>query len=422
MNGAECNFVRLIYDSFLSHGALAGELSYNNGGQFFELRRISQSRYADQVPFGAADWLPGLRRAFSDLSKTGNARLDEDVISITGLDPLTLDDALRSPAAIPFREAGDDRGALDTHSATSGPYFIESAGPGRIELASNDYHPSDPEIRHVRILHMTDPPELRQRFARAQIDIMIVGGDEADLYAGSVPELSEGNIQTGPSTTVSMLCASPGGALADDDIRMRIASAIPRIEFCRKYLGPYGKPAYGFSRDVRADQSAIPSDSGNARSRPQVSFVVPPSERTVDRGRWLARQISEHAEVDLHVRVPSWPEYWTLLHSPVGGDLVWAGIHADADQTRYWVRYNLFGPWLPIPRHYAELRDSVWSPDCTERRMAEAERRLVADGWIMPLYHHYQCYLVRAGLQGFTIDTWDWPLPATQRITELSWR
>jgi hypothetical protein len=419
LNNAEANFVRLIYDSFLSVYGAAGEIHQRSAGEAFELRSFAHRMYADQESYGINEWAPNLEQAIREVSLHGQVQKFDKSILVTGVDAATLDDALRSPAAIPFRQPERATGFLDTHPATSGPYYVERADADGISLRSNPCHPAVPAIDFVRILHITHPGMLRQLFERADIDIMVVGGDEVDIHTGKI--LSDGILHAGPSTTISMLTARPNGVLVDDDLRLLVASAIPRDAFRKQYLGVDGRSAYGFSTGVRNDISAVPSCSTTARKWPRIVFIVPPSERTINRGRWLAGKITARTGAEIELQVPSWPDYWAALHDSRGGDLIWAGIQVELDDARYWVRYNLFGHWLPIPKHFSQLRSDVWSRDISVENLERAERSLISDGWVMPLYQHYQCYLVRAGISGFQIDDWDWPLPATQRITDLSW-
>ena len=289
-------------------------------------------------------------------------------------------------------------------------------------LTANLAHPRQPKMSTIRICHVTDPQALRVGFWRRDYDVIVVGGDEKQILDGSDSRIRDGQIYHGQSNFVSMLAAKPEGVLADESLRRTIAGALPRAEFAQKFLGAGGRAVWGFTPESRDTPQPV-SDASHGRPSiaPSVVFVVPPSERTVSRANWLSQVIHDRTGVKLEVTVPSWKEYQSAVNDPHGGDLLWMGIGVDFDTPRQWVEDCLFGPWLPIPDSYLSLKEQINQSDAASEELVEAERALLADGWMMPLYHHYHTYLVRKGLRGLKLDPADWPIPGIQYAEDLSW-
>jgi ABC-type transport system substrate-binding protein len=310
----------------------------------------------------------------------------------------------------------------DSDPFTAGRFIVASAADGDIALKPNMRHPRRPSIDLFQIVHVTDPEELRSGFAQGRFDIIVVAGDEGEIFDGTDPRIRNGEIYQSPSNSISVLSARPGGLLADDSLRHAIAAAVPREEFADKYLSAAGRPAYAFTRDSRGRPGRVQCQESSMSSHQRdVTFIVPPSERTVSRARWISQIVHRRAGINLIVTVPSWPAYWDAVSDPQGGDLLWLGISVEFDTPRQWVQDCLFGPWLPVPGNYVGLKERVRATAATDEELIAAEATLLADGWLMPLYHHYQTYLVRKGLQGLQLDPTDWPIPGIHHAEDLRW-
>jgi hypothetical protein len=165
--------------------------------------------------------------------------------------------------------------------------------------------------------------------------------------------------------------------------------------------------------------AAAPAGGGGQRGRPELRLLVGPTPIGVARARWLARAIGRAAGLRVRVQVLGWDRIWAALADPDAGDLLWCGIGAERDRPRDWLRYNLFSGQFGLPPEVAARRPEVLRAGETE--LVRIDRELAADGWVLPLYKHRQCYLIRGGLEGLQIEPTGWPLPGVRRIDQVRW-
>jgi len=423
VSGAEQCVTRFLYDSFHPARPDSGMLGYGKVESDGEVHRVTvePTRYSDGAEITVKAWFHTFKRALAVHYPSVRISLNGDCLLISGTDRQTLDDFLRSSAAIAFRECKYSVNGFDSHNHTNGRFKIDNALDGGITLSANRNHPCRPRLARLDLVHMTRPEDLHAGFARNELDVICIAGDETDILSGRDKRLQDGRIIRSQSNSISTLFARPRGVLADEGLRYAVAAAIPREEFGASHLKDSGRAACGFTEPTRSRDSVILRGQGKARTGTEITFIVPPSERTVGRGRWIADWIAKRTGLNMRVVVPSWQNYWRAVHNPAGGDLLWGGISVEEDQARYWVRYNLFGSWLPIPEYYESLRRLVWAAQATDADLVAAERDLVEEGWVMPLYHHYQTYLVRRGLRGLHVDPADWPIPGIHYADQLTW-
>jgi hypothetical protein len=425
LNGTEANAIRLIYDSFLAPRPDA------NIPDLGEIRGISSDtcvispvvqEYADGQPVAVEDWLDSLSRSLD--KHHPNARITREGSSLVteAISQDMLREFLTSSFAVPFRSPTPGFRVLDSHSSGNGQFGMHYADDGLLTLTANLRHARRPKMKSIKIVHVTNPSELRDRFSSRDLDVIVVGGDEDDIFRGEDVRLREGDLYRQRSNAISLISVRPGGALADDELRRALITAFPREEFHQRYIRNSGQAVTGFSPALRAQPQGPAANPGYPSARSRIlTFIVPRSERTILRADWLAAVIGPQINATIKVIAPTWKEYWSALADPDAGDMLWTGISVDNDTPSEWVRYNLFGGSIPIPDRYSQMRARVWSAQGTDGDLLDAERTLVNDGWVIPIYQHYQTYLVRRGLMGLRIDPADWPIPGVHYAGDLEW-
>lgn len=426
LNTAETSLMRMIYDSLAApsaHQAVPCMAGLEVVGPTATLLTpTADVRYSDGEPVPITAWQATLAHLVSSIAAGASCRSSGDRgLLVEGLDRSTVLDVIRCASAVPFRASVEEKAILGGHPDTAGRYGVRAASQSMVGLRRNALHRDPAQIDGVELVLITEPEQLREAFAANEIDIMVVADDERDLWDGTDARCREGQIMSAPTNSVSMLSVRPNGALADGRLRARIADGIPRQAFCSTYLGDDSQVAYGFSEELRRTPIDLGGTSTPEKHASALTFIVPPSERTIARGHWLADALEAAAGIPVTVLAPNWKEYWEALSDPDAGDLLWCGITVDEDTARHWVRYNLFGSWLPLPPKFAATRQLVWALDCPDDALVRAERELVSDGWVIPLYHHRQTYLVRQNLTGLQIEPGDWPIPGVLHTQGLRW-
>lgn len=424
LNNAEEGVLRLTYDSALSplQQRVRRDLArVEIGASAVAVRFSPHLIYADGRSIPITNFVRSIILRLESFNTTYSLQRLADGFTIADADPDFVLDVLRSAAAVPFRLGDRLESPLGSDPATSGQLTIAAADERQISLVPNPRHPDPVALRQIDIIRITDPGALRAAFAADQIDVMVVAADELEILEGREQATRDGYLVSRPSNAISMLSVRPEGTLADAQLRHLLSHWFPRQAFQERFLGAEGQAAYGFSPTMRYTPWGGEGDPPRqvARHAPELEFIVPPGERAVARAHWLAEEVYRAAGLSLRVVPLPWGEYWSALSDPAAGDLFWCGAEVQDDHPRHWIRYNLFGDWLPLPASAEPLRRRVWSG--SEEDLLAAERQLLSDGWVIPLYHHYQTYLVRRGLQGFTVEASDWPLPGVHHVSELRW-
>lgn len=424
LNNAEEGLLRLTYDSVLSPLQQRGQRDLAKvevGAKTVGVHFYPHLTYADGHIIPINNIVRPIIQRLEAFNTTYSLQRLKDGFVIANIDSDFVLDILRSALAVPFRVGDRIESPLGSDPATSGRMTIASADEQSISLVPNPHHPDPVVLRRMDIIRITNPETLRYAFATNEIDVMVVAADESEIFDGREQATWDGEIVSRPSNAISMLSIRPNGRLADPQLRHLLSYWFPRQAFQEHFLGAEGRAAHGFSPATRylpwGNDGEPPKHL--ARHAPELEFIVPAGERKVARARWLAEEVYRVTGLSLHVSPKSWSEYWSALSDPLVGDLLWCGIVVQDDHPRHWVRYNLFGDWLPLPASAEMLRQRVWSG--SQDDLLEAERQLLTDGWVIPLYHHYQTYLVRRGLQGFTVEASDWPLPGVHHISQLRW-
>src|SRR5579883_306880 len=424
LNSAETSLLRLTYDSILAplqqnRQQDLAQIKDNAGEITVSVK--SGLCYADGRNIPITNIIRSVVLRMESFNIPYSLQRYKDGFIIADVDTHFVLDTLRSPIAVPFRAGDRLESPLGSHPATSGRLTIAEADSTKISLVPNPRHPDPVALQRIDIIHITDPAALRMAFAANEIDVMVVAADEQEILEGREPATRDGYLVSKPSNAISMLSVRPEGKLTDPQLRDLLRRGVPRKAFQKRFLGVEGRAAYAFSSTIRY----IPlegSDEPQERimqHAPELEFIVPPSERTVARAHWLAREIYQTTGLSLHVTPLRWSDYWSALSDPTAGDVLWCGKVVEDDHPRHWIRYGLFSDWLPLPPNTEPLRQLAWFGD--EKELLTVEQELLDDGWVIPLYHHYQTYLVRQGLQGFLVEASDWPLPGVLHISELRW-
>jgi peptide/nickel transport system substrate-binding protein len=142
--------------------------------------------------------------------------------------------AMRSP-----REIGSPS---STHLVGSGPFRLESARPGRIELSANpQYWGGAPRLQHIVFRRLASQPSLEAALLAGDVDVTSAVGQDtvSRLRCRSGITLDS---QTG--LNIAFLCPNNERRPFDDRrVRQALVRAIDRHALVREGLGGHGVPA-----------------------------------------------------------------------------------------------------------------------------------------------------------------------------------
>lgn len=259
-------------------------------------------------------------------------------------------------------------------------------------------------------LHVTDslpPARVAAYLQDASIDLRI------DPYLGTyyiLPNLRE-------------------GVLADPKVRRALALSIDRVAIAERLLGagqrsaggfvPDNMPGYNANIPVEYDPVAarhLLADAGypGGKGFPELEYLFNSSESH----RQIAEALQGMWKKELNIDVVLVNQEWrTYLQRRASGDFqlaraVWIGDYLEpstflnlwtSDDPNNWAGY------FSVP--YDTLMESAESSVDTAQRMrryARAERYMISDQAIIPLYHYVTVYLKDPSVTGWTSNLLDW--------------
>lgn len=408
--------------------ALARTWEVSDGGRVYRFELREGARYSNGDPLTAGDfrrsWLrilnPEDQGEYSFLLdiiagakdfRTGRTR-DADAVGIRALSDATLEVELIEPAGhflsmlchmafMPVhplyqRSRGWDRaGSI----VGSGPFSLESRGPGEMILVKNPYYwdSARVELERIRVLFIDDPVDITRRLNRGEVHWADDG--ETDMLEDA--DLIQLDLLFGTSYLFFYCGSAPWN---DPGIRRGMAQMIP-WDSLREQYAPFGTetlvPALysypdveGFrGGDVEAGLELL-EEAGFPKGRglPPVVIKVPTGSGAAGAAETLAETWEKELDVDVEVRAYDYDAFLRELDEKdyTVGSSTWIGDFADPLAfLQMWTAGSNLNDADYEDSEYEEMIKKAMSEASEERYglLAEAEEYLLKQAVVMPLSH-----------------------------------
>lgn len=446
-------------------------------GTIYRFRLRESARWSDGEPVTAEDFVAALRRALHPEGNTpyaemlyvlegaqayhgGEVPAEELGAVARGVRELEVHLAepvpyflslLLHPVWYPVpahrMEAGDHAGGRRAGSWTTAEGFVGN-GPFRLERhlpnqlvevrASGEYWDAESiGLRGVRFFPFSEPAAEERAFLAGQLDVTdSLPSGRASFYRERHPEWLQVDPYLG---TYYILLNTRVEPLGDARVRRALALAIDRERLVTALLDGGQQAAGGFVPDGMPDYEAeIERETDPAAARallaeagfgggsgfPQLEYLFNSSESHKRIAEALQEMWRVELGVDLRLTNLEWKTY---LQRRESGDYelaraVWIGDYVEPSTFLNLWRGDGDGNWAgwQSERYDELLRKARRTGERAERYAlyAEAERILISEQVVIPLYHYVSVYLKQPRVQSWAGNLLDWPVWREVQVVE----
>lgn len=376
----------------------------------------------------------------SDFSSVGVKATADDVLEVQLSRPVPFFPSLilhpvwsPVPAHLLDQQSQSDRSGSWTLPGSfvgNGPFVLKEWLPNQyVEVARNELYWESQSVflEGVRFLAIDEPAAEERAFLSGQLHLTdaLPPGRVAAYKQKNAPELRIDSYLG----TYYILLNTREGVLADAKVRRALAMAIDRNAITEKLLGAGQRPAGGFVPDNMPGYAAhIPveydpilarnllSDAGfdAGKGFPELEYLFNSSESHRLIAEALQSMWKENLDIDVTLTNQ---EMRTYLQRRASGDFelaraVWIGDYLEPSTfLDLWTtgNSNNWSGWSSTS--YDSLMESARETMEAGHRMRSytlAERYLIAEQVVIPLYHYVTVYLKDPVVQGWYPNLLDW--------------
>ncbi|MGA1204308.1 MAG: peptide ABC transporter substrate-binding protein [Opitutales bacterium] len=445
--------------------AVAGSWEAGEDGLTYRFHLRPEASWSDGQPVVSGDFVAGWKRALDPAQGTPNAALlyvlagaedynrgrtgDFSSVGVRAEDAHTLEvrltrrvpyflNLLSHPVWYPVPshrsgEAGPGRAGAWTDPANftgNGPFVATEWLHGQyVEVERNPYYwdAASVFLNGARFMAIDEPGAEERAYLAGQLHVT---DSLPPARVAAYRDKRSPDLRIDPYLgTYYILPNTRNGVLSDPKVRRALALAIDREGIARRLLGAGQQPAGGLvPRTMPGYDANLPveRDPVTARSLladagypggdgfPVLEYMFNSSESH----RQIAEALQSMWREELGIEVTLTNLEWrTYLQRRASGDFdlaraVWIGDYLDPS--------TFLGLWTPdnpnnwagwVDPSYDSLLESALGMETFESRMrayALAERFLVAEQVVIPLYHYVTVYLKDPELQGWYSNLLDW--------------
>ncbi|NPV28425.1 MAG: peptide ABC transporter substrate-binding protein [Firmicutes bacterium] len=432
-----------IYTFFLRKGLrFHNGLPVTAGDVKFSWERLLESDnctgygYLLQNVIGAEEKLRGITRGVKGLEV-----LDTYTLRVFLKEPdWTFPAVVSSPALAvvsqkAVQKSGPAYGSPGSQVVGTGPFYLASWGPGRIELRRNRrYFGKKPKAAALQFLVMEKPHDVKRYFEAGRLDVLagvppqLALALEAEKVQKSKPGFA---IVKKPVLALYFLGFNseqdPFGK--NRDLRLAIDRALDKNGITRELLGAGGRALKGFlppellfsERDASREGVAGKVEALRLLARagfpcgsrlPPLVFAYNESPGHEFLARFLQEQLGQ-VGIDLQIRKIPWQKFQNDLRKGIYPffRLGWEADYPEAGNILY---YNFASTEIGRNNYTryrnetldALLREARGEQD-PERRAGlyrKAEEIILAEAPVVPLFQRVAVFVYRRELQGFSVD------------------
>ena len=388
-------------------------------------------------PLPASSFVAGLERARDPASQAPYAGLLEPVRAIRAPDTRTVVFDLSRPMphlpavlAMPFAAPLHQSHSFTEGRITNGPYVVRSRRPGEdIELERNpDYHSAGSvAIERVTYLTLDDLNTELNLYRSGALDIT---SEVPNSQIGWLERNLPGELHVAPYLSTYAYALNLR-RVQDRDVRAALSLAIDRAQITDRVTGagerpaqswvPPGIPGYTPARaawaglDASARTRQAQEHWSAARKRgtapAQLTLCTDASANHRRTAIALADQWRQTLDVKVAIVEMEWKAYLATRKAPGECDLLRYGWSADFVDPEAFLALFTSGHAQNVagysnPAYDALISRSGVAADAEQRAafLASAERILLQDAVVIPIFHRVSKRLVKPGIEGIAAN------------------
>ena len=424
-------------DGHIVPGA-AATWTVSEDGHTWTFRLRGNLRWSDGTPLTAAQFVAGLDAARAEDSQAPYAALLHDVTTARAPDSRTvvlevartvpwLPAVLALPVAAPQRRAD---GTKDASVVGNGPYRLLMHRPGeQIELERNPHYHSTGAVAIARVTYLTldDLNTELNLYRTGELDITSeVPNSQIDWLRKNLP----GELHIAPYLSTYAYALNLR-RVQDRDVRAALSLAVDRVQITDRVTGagelpaqswvPPGIPGYaparaawvGLDTGARTRQARQHwSAAGRRGTAPaQLTLCTDASANHRRTAVALADQWRQALGVEVAIVEMEWKAYLVTREQPGECDLLRYGWSADFVDPEAFLALFTSGHAQNVagysnPAYDALLSKSGAAADADQRAatLASAERVLLQDAVVIPIFHRVSKRLVKPGIDGIAAN------------------
>ncbi|MGB7738867.1 MAG: peptide ABC transporter substrate-binding protein [Steroidobacteraceae bacterium] len=406
-------------------------------GQTWTFRLRPNLRWSDGTPLTAAQFVAGLDAARAKDSKAPYSALLHDVTTARAPDSQIvvlevaravpyLPAVLALPVAAPQRLAA----SADTSVISNGPYRLLVRRPGeKIELERNPHYHSAGSVAIGRVTYLTldDLNTELNLYRTGELDITSeVPNSQIDWLERNLP----GELHVAPYLSTYAYALNLR-RVQDRDVRAALSLAIDRTQITDRVTGagelpaqswvPPGIPGYtparaawvGLDTSARARQAQEHWSAARKRGAApaQLTLCTDASANHRRTAIALADQWRQALGVEVAIVEMEWKAYLVTREQPGECDLLRYGWSADFVDPEAFLALFTSGHAQNVagysnPAYDALMSKSGVAADADQRAatLASAERILLQDAVVIPIFHRVSKRLVKPGIEGIAAN------------------
>lgn len=388
-------------------------------------------------PLTAADFIAGLKRARDPASQAPYAELLEPIRAMRAPEARTLVIELSRPMphlanvlALPLAGPLHSPPVAIDGTITNGPYRVLARRPGeKIELERNPHYHSVGSVAIERVTYLTleDLNTELNLYRSGALDITSeVPNSQVEWLRKNLP----GELRVAPYLSTYAYVPNQR-RLADRDSRAALSMAVDRQQIATQVTGagelaasswvPPGIPGYAPSRFDWAD---LPDEKRSERARAlwqsatkrgaapaQLTLCTDASANHRRTAVALVDQWHRALGIDVAIVEMEWKAYLAMRERPGECDLIRFGWSADfVDPEAFLALFtsgqaqNVAGYSNPV--YDALMAQAAIAANAGQRAtlLASAERILLQDAVVVPVFHRVSKRLVKPGIDGIAAN------------------
>jgi oligopeptide transport system substrate-binding protein len=388
-------------------------------------------------PLTSADVVAGLERARDPTSRAPYAQLLEPVRAVFAPDTRTVVIDLTRPMpqlatvlAMPFAAPLHRPLAVIDGTITNGPYQVNSRRPGeRIELERNTRYHSAGSVAIERVTYLT-LEDLNTELNLYRSGALDITSEVPNSQIGWLERNLPGELHVTPYLSTYAYAVNLR-RVADRDVRAAMSLAIDRALITAKVTGagelpaaswvPSGIPGYtpaapawtGLDASARMKQArehwSAARGRGTAPARMTLCTDASANHRRTAVA--LVDQWRSALGVDVEIVEMEWKAYLAMREQPDRCDLIRFGWSADfVDPEAFLTLFTADHPQnvagYANPGYDALLSTAGVATAADQRAatLASAERILLQDAVVIPIFHRVSKRLVKPGIEGIAAN------------------
>jgi oligopeptide transport system substrate-binding protein len=411
--------------------------SVSEDGRTWTFRLRENLRWSDGTPLTAAQFVAGLDAARVEGSQAPYSALLHEVTYTRATDSRTV--VLEVTRAVPYLPAVLALPvAAPQHLATSagasiignGPYRLLRRRPGeKIELERNPHYHSAGAVAIERVTYLTleDLNTELNLYRSGELDVTSeVPNTQVSWLQQNLP----GELHIAPYLSTYGFAFNLA-RMRDRDARVALSMAVDRGQITRQVTGADEQPAYGWVpagvpgyTPAQFTWAALPgverieearrlwhAARGRHAAPDRLLLCTDASANHRRTAIALADQWRAALDVEVEVLEMEWKAYLALRENPGGCDLLRFGWSADFIDAEAFLALFESGHAQNVPgyrsaRYDALLAESRLARDAAQRTasMVLAERLLLADSPVIPVFHRVSKLLAKPDVEGVAVS------------------